>query len=80
MNYFTSRSPFQPYFSMTVWLIWAKSKRNSVLFTKSSFFCKVDETLELEGLPKINGLKIIFVSEISEGKLYASKIWGVYPV
>lgn len=36
------------------------------------FSVKVDETLELEGLPKINGLIIIFVREISKGKIYAS--------
>lgn len=36
------------------------------------FYVKVDETLELEGLPKINGLIIIFVREIGKGKICAS--------
>lgn len=36
------------------------------------FSVKVDETLELEGFPKINGLIIIFVCEISKGKICVS--------
>lgn len=36
------------------------------------FLVKVDETLELEGPPKVNGLVIIFARKISEGKIYAS--------